>query len=66
MKVENVALKDRLATAQSEMTASDMAAKLDAALAGKSEAEGEQARLRSMVDQYVTSSHPSDSDFGTQ
>jgi hypothetical protein len=66
MKVENAALKDRLATAQSEMTAGGMAAKLDAALAGKSEAEGEQARLQSMVAQYVTFSHRSDSDFGTQ
>lgn len=53
VKVENAALLERLATSQAGLTADDMGAKLDAALAGKAVAEGEQARLESIVEQYV-------------
>lgn len=53
LKVECATLQERLDLAQAGVSQDDAGTKLDKALADKAEAEGEAARLKSMVGQYV-------------
>jgi hypothetical protein len=53
LKVEYASAQERIAAATAGLSQDDAAAKLDRALAGKAEADGEVARLSALVAQYA-------------